>query len=200
MTKNYPAGRHFRPIPMKTVFSTLALLILLGAVAAWTTPKNRSFTFSGKVTDETGKGLIGATVLVKGDKLGTVTDVEGHFTLDAPDSCLTLIINYIGYFQKELENTCAGDELVIAMEPAAVLDEVVVTGYGTEKRSEGRTAGIARNASKALAKRDRAGAFDYNRLPPPPPPPRQPHSQTQRSPHQPHAQKSAPLRGHRTVR
>lgn len=89
----------------------------------------------GVVLDENGQPLPGASVLIKGTGLGTITDFDGNFTIDAdPDS--TLIVSYIGYVSQEI----IVDDVTflnIALQPDAQnLQEVVVVGYGTQKKSD----------------------------------------------------------------
>jgi TonB-linked SusC/RagA family outer membrane protein len=89
--------------------------------------------FTGKVTDEKGQPLVGATVRIKGSKTGTSTDAKGSFTLEVPDNTV-LVISYLGYEDKEV---AAGStsSLNISLKLAAnSLNEVVVVGYGTQKK------------------------------------------------------------------
>ena len=102
------------------IFSFLNFLILQSANA-----QNKVVT--GTVYDETGEPVIGATVQVKGTKIGTVTDFDGNYKLEVPnDSKVT--ISYIGYVAVE---TTGGK--VKLQEDRASLEEVVVVGYGTQK-------------------------------------------------------------------
>jgi len=89
--------------------------------------------FTGKVVDEKGQPLPGATVRIKGVKSGATTDTNGFFALEAPDNSV-LIVSYIGYNDKEV--TASGTApLQIALVPEAKsLTEVVVVGYGTQKK------------------------------------------------------------------
>lgn len=85
--------------------------------------------------DETGEPIIGANILVKGTTNGTTTDLDGHFSLDVDRIPATLIISYIGYGKQEIKAT-AGKTLKVVMAPDNnVMEEVVVTGYGTFKKS-----------------------------------------------------------------
>jgi iron complex outermembrane receptor protein len=90
---------------------------------------------SGTVTDESGLPLPGATVLVKGTTLGTVTDLDGKFTLEVGEAAI-LQISYVGYLSKAV--AINGQSIFqIQLEPDATqLDELVVVGYGTQKRSD----------------------------------------------------------------
>ena len=89
----------------------------------------------GQVTDKNGEGVIGATVKVKDAATGTVTDFDGNFTLNVQGSGI-LVVSYIGYLTKEVPFT-VGQTLNISIEEdATALDEVVVVGYGVQKKSD----------------------------------------------------------------
>ncbi|WP_316737746.1 TonB-dependent receptor [Pedobacter aquatilis] len=89
----------------------------------------------GKVLDETGAPMVGASVKVKGTNQGTMTDATGSFILRTVESNATLVVSFIGYENKEVSATSAGD-LTIQMTPqAGVLADAVVIGYGTQKKS-----------------------------------------------------------------
>jgi len=93
-------------------------------------------TVSGTITDENGEGLPGATVFQKGNsENGTVTDIEGNFKLTVSDDAV-LIVSFVGY--KTQEVLVQGKTTIkISLEPDfANLDEVVVVGYGTQKKSD----------------------------------------------------------------
>lgn len=92
------------------------------------------FRVTGTITDERGEPLPGASVIEKGTTRGTVTDVEGKYSLDVFDERATLVISFIGYQTQEVEVN--GRTVIDAMlQPdAKALDEVVVVGYGTQKR------------------------------------------------------------------
>ena len=90
----------------------------------------------GQVLDETGTPLIGVSVLIKGTSVGTVTDLDGNFTLDIPSNSNTLEVSYIGYITKTI-TVGNNRELNIQLEPdTQALDEVVVIGYGTMKKRD----------------------------------------------------------------
>ncbi|TZF85605.1 TonB-dependent receptor (plasmid) [Pedobacter sp. BS3] len=89
----------------------------------------------GRVTDETGEPLIGASVLVKTTKVGVSTDTDGNYIISAPSSAI-LVFSYLGYVSKEV---AVGDQNVIDVRLAAAknsLEEVVVVGYGTQRRKD----------------------------------------------------------------
>ncbi|GHU75696.1 SusC/RagA family TonB-linked outer membrane protein [Bacteroidia bacterium] len=90
----------------------------------------------GTVLDGSGEPIIGANVLVKGTTTGVVTDVNGAFTITAPNRQSVLTFSYIGYSSKEITVGNQRDIKVVLEEDRLALDEVVVVGYGTQKRSE----------------------------------------------------------------
>ncbi len=90
---------------------------------------------SGTVKDPTGETIISASVVVKGTTLGTVTDFDGNYTIEVPDDAKVLVFSYIGMKTQELNIT--GDVMnVVLSENSEVLEEVVVTGYGTTKKRD----------------------------------------------------------------
>lgn len=89
---------------------------------------------SGTVVDATGEPIIGANVVVKGTTNGTITDIDGKFTLNVPTEC-TIVISYIGYNSQEIKVTSSTTQLSVKLkEDSETLDEVVVVGYGVQKK------------------------------------------------------------------
>ena len=89
---------------------------------------------SGVVRDEQGEPLIGVSVLIEGTTQGTITDFDGNFTLNAQEG-QTLEVSYMGYRTEHVR--VSGSSLAVVMrEDTKTLDEVVVVGYGTQKRSD----------------------------------------------------------------
>ncbi len=89
---------------------------------------------TGIVTDDKGESIIGASIQVKGTTSGTISDIEGRFTLDvAPDA--TLVVSYVGFLNKEIYVGKAANYTVALLEDSKMIDEVVVIGYGTQRRS-----------------------------------------------------------------
>ena len=85
--------------------------------------------------DETGEPVIGANVVVKGTTNGTVTDMNGRYSLEVPEGGV-LQISYIGYNTQEVK-VGSGDVVNVSLrEDSEALDEVVVIGYGTVKKSD----------------------------------------------------------------
>ena len=90
----------------------------------------------GQVVDQDGEPLIGATVRVKGASTGSVTDIDGNFQIDAASNA-TLVISYVGYKDREIAVRGRAQIDAIQMESdSQVLDQVVVVGYGTQKKAD----------------------------------------------------------------
>lgn len=87
----------------------------------------------GKVTGAKGEPLAGATILIKGTKNGVTTDFDGNFTIDVPDSNSILVVSFTGYVTKEFVATEAMN--IQLQEQNQTLNEVVVVGYGTQKKA-----------------------------------------------------------------
>lgn len=93
-------------------------------------------TVTGTVTDaETNEPLIGANVLVSGQKVGTVTDVYGNFSLEVPEGGTELKISYTGY-QSVAISIVGLQKIDVSLSPGSVLSEVVVTGYTTQRKAD----------------------------------------------------------------
>lgn len=89
----------------------------------------------GRVIDENGEPIIGANILVKGTTNGTISDYDGNFTLEVSDKNAIIRIGYIGY--KDYEVSASQQNLVIVLkENTEMLEDVVVIGYGTVKKSD----------------------------------------------------------------
>jgi TonB-dependent starch-binding outer membrane protein SusC len=109
----------------------MLLLMLATVVPAWA----QGPSIKGKVTSETGEGLPGVTVLVKGTTTGTATDAEGNYSLPLPGGNATLVVSFIGYQTKEVAVNNQ-TTLNIPLSPdAKALEEVVVVGYGEQKKA-----------------------------------------------------------------
>lgn len=95
----------------------------------------QSRTVKGVVVDASGIPVVGANVIVKGTTQGTITDLDGQYTLEVP-SAAVLQVSYIGYLTQEIK---VGDQSTINItleEDSQALDEVVVVGYGTMRKSD----------------------------------------------------------------
>lgn len=90
-------------------------------------------TVTGVVKDANGEIVIGANVSVKGTTNGTITDMDGKFTLDVPNNAI-LLVSYIGYISQEIPVKNATSINIQLKEDTQTLEEVVVVGYGTQKK------------------------------------------------------------------
>ena len=94
----------------------------------------------GAVTDESGLSVIGANVFIKGTTVGTITDMEGNFSLEVPSDNDILVISYIGYVEQQIPVKNRKNWSIVLKEDAQNLDEVVVVGYGTQRKGNIATA------------------------------------------------------------
>lgn len=94
-----------------------------------------SYTLRGVVEDSTGEPLTGASVLVKGTTNGVATDIDGNFALKVKNGDV-ISISYIGYKTEEIKVAGQNDVKVTLIEDTEVLDDVVVVGYGVQKKSD----------------------------------------------------------------
>ncbi|HSI75593.1 MAG TPA: TonB-dependent receptor [Lunatimonas sp.] len=113
--------------------------------------ERREIDIRGKVTDERGEPIPGATVVVEGTNIGTVTDIDGEFSLDVGEGAV-LRISFIGYAAQTLTVSSQSVVNVVLKEDQSSLQEVVVVGYGTQKREDvtGSVATINQDAIKNL--------------------------------------------------
>lgn len=114
--------------------NNLSRLLMSSALCAVCTMANaQQVNVSGVIKDATGETVIGASVMVKGTKTGTVTDFDGKFHVECTPGA-TLVISYIGYQTQEVK---AADGMnVVLQEAANDLNEVVVTGYTTQRKAD----------------------------------------------------------------
>jgi TonB-linked SusC/RagA family outer membrane protein len=114
-----------------------------------TNPQEAGIVVAGRVTDEAGLGIAGASVTVKGTRLGTSTDGNGNFTLNnAPDNAV-LVISAIGYVTQDVKAT--GQQVSVKLKQAtSKMDEVVVIGYGQASKRD-LTGSIVKVSGKVVA-------------------------------------------------
>lgn len=93
-------------------------------------------TLKGVVKDALGEPIIGANIMVKGTTVGTITGIDGDFTLQVPASATTLEVSFIGYTTVEVKIDGRASYSVTMKEDTEMLDEVVVVGYGTMKKKD----------------------------------------------------------------
>ena len=124
------------------------LLSLLAVISLSVSAQN--VTVKGTVTDKTGETVIGASVVQKGNTSnGTITDIDGNFSLSVPSNA-TLVISYVGMTTQEIAVKGQKTINVVLADDAQALEEVVVIGYGTVKRKD-LTGSVATVSSDVLA-------------------------------------------------
>lgn len=126
---------------MKCEILLLACALGLACPPAYASAKNAAdiqqqvSTVTGRVIDATGYGVIGAAVLEKGTSNGTVTDVDGNFSLNVNSKEVTLEISFIGYKTEVITAKASVPVNLTLKEDTEMLEEVVVVGYGTQKKA-----------------------------------------------------------------
>lgn len=107
---------------------TCILMLCISVVIAQTK------LFTGTVFDESGEPVIGASILLKGTAIGTVTGMDGDFSLNVPEEGI-LVISYIGYRSQEISVAGKGSISIVLQEDRELLEEVVVVGYGVQRKA-----------------------------------------------------------------
>lgn len=128
----------------KAVFMTLCLALMSFTLAA-------QVTVTGTVEETTGDPVIGATVREKGTGAGTTTDIDGNFSLKVESSNATLIVSYVGLETQEVKLEGKTKVNIVLRNNDELLDEVVVVGYGTQKKVT-MTGAVSNVGSKELLK------------------------------------------------
>ena len=126
-------------------------LVCVFCVAAIPDMFAQQIKVTGKVTDSTNEGMPGVNVQVKGTATGTITDFDGNYSIDVPDSKSTLVFSFIGYVTQQVP---VGGKKVLNVQlkdDTQTLDEVVVVAYGTARKSDltGATASLRPDANDA---------------------------------------------------
>ncbi len=121
----------------REILRQIFVFFLFALFATYVTAQESRSELKGVVIDEKGEALIGATIRVDGTTVGASTDLEGHFKLNLPKlKKIVLHISSVGYKNERLEVAKISEPLRIQLHPASTnIDEVVVIGYGTAKRS-----------------------------------------------------------------
>lgn len=102
---------------------------------AQTSSSQQKKTITGTIVDLSGMPVIGANVMVKGTTNGTITDMDGKFSLEVASGA-TLMVSYIGFANQEIKVSNQTNLSIALKEDAEALDELVVVGYGTQKKSD----------------------------------------------------------------
>lgn len=129
------------------VIQLLFFFAFMLPVGAWA----QNIQLTGTVTDAAGETIIGASVLEKGTTNGVITDIDGNFSLNVSPKA-TMMISYVGYVPQEIPLNGQKNLKVILKEDNEMLDEVVVIGYGTMKKSD-MTGAISSVDVEELSKR-----------------------------------------------
>jgi hypothetical protein len=115
-------------------------------------------TISGKVTDSSGESLPGVSVFVKGTTNGTITDVNGNFSLKVPLDAAAIVVSFIGMETKEYLLKGKTVFNIVMLDMVEGLEEVVVVGYGTQKKLT-LTASVSQIDAEIFEDRPTANAF-----------------------------------------
>lgn len=134
---------------LKKQITLFTFLLLAFFISAQSTEPRRKI--SGIITDEKGESIIGANILVKNTKLGTISDTNGHFSIEAPVSG-TIVVSYIGYMNKTIEISGKENFNITLKEDSKGLDEVVVIGYGSMKK-QNLTSSVSKITNEAILER-----------------------------------------------
>ncbi|WP_207420362.1 SusC/RagA family TonB-linked outer membrane protein [Desertivirga brevis] len=148
-----------------SVIALSVLCTLSGITAAIAMPNSvpigsvntKQIGITGKITDKKGEPLIGVTIKEKGSKTGASTDVNGNFKLQVSSASSILVISYIGYKTLEYPLNSRTTLSIILDEDSKSLDEVVVVGYGTQKKSD-FTGAVSSVTSKTISETPVASA------------------------------------------
>ena len=156
--KNYRLNLNSRKMLFSSMFLTsFCLGVPITSFADTEVVKSvmQNTTISGTVVDSNGLPVIGANVMIKGTSNGTITDVDGKFTLN--DATGTLVVSYIGFQNQEIKIGNKKILNIVLKEDTELLDEVVVVGYGSVKKSD-LTGAVASVSTKDLIKSGRTDA------------------------------------------
>ncbi len=134
--------------------------LLLLSVLCLFTALAQAQTVKGIVRDQNGEAIIGATVKVLGSRGGTVTDNKGQYSIDAPSGSI-LSVSYVGYLTKQIRLRGENSVDVVLMEDNTTLNDIVVIGYGTQKKSDltGAVASVKAEELKGLSTTDAGAAL-----------------------------------------
>lgn len=117
-------------------------------------------TVTGKVTDDSGEAIPGATIQIKGTTTGTVTDGTGHFSISVSPDAKFLVISLIGMTSKEVA-IGSGSTYAVTLSPSSsAIDEVVIVGYGSGRRAGTVVGSVTQVSGAKVQDRPTANAFD----------------------------------------
>lgn len=125
--------KEFSPLSRKTYHQRLYWSLLLLVISLGLKAQNK--TISGTVVDTAGESIIGANVVVKGTTNGVITDLDGNFTLANVSEKGIISVSYIGYKDQDIPVAGKSFFKITLQEDTETLEEIVVVGYGTVKKS-----------------------------------------------------------------
>lgn len=134
-------------------FMFLAMLLMCASFAYAQSKVN------GQVTDKTGEPIIGASVMVQGSNIGGVTDINGNFTINNVPSKAILKVSYVGYVSQNVALNGRNSVKVVLKEDALNLEEVVVVGYGVQRKTD-VTGAMTRVSGEDLNTKPVSNAFE----------------------------------------
>ena len=115
---------------------TKYLKLFLGTFLIMSFQVHGQITIKGKIVDDQDESVIGATIIVKGTTIGTVSDIKGDYSIIVPENSETIIVSFIGYKSKEIPiNNRAIIDIKLEID-IAELESIVVTGYGTQRKQD----------------------------------------------------------------
>lgn len=140
-----------------SVLQRMQRLMFLLAVTLCSTIAFAQSKITGTVVDEMGEPVIGASVMVKGTTTGGVTDLDGNFTIANVKQGAQLVVSYVGYATQTVQ--AKNNVKVVLQEDKQLLDELVVVGYGTQRKSD-VTGALSHVGSQELERRPVSNAFE----------------------------------------
>ena len=148
-----------RRTKLKSDRSMWMRILFLALMAVTSTVAFAQGKVSGTVVDAAGEAVIGASVMVKGTSTGTITDFDGNFTLQNVPEKASLVISYVGYRNQTIAVAGKNQLNVTLEEDRQLLDEVVVVGYGVQRKSD-VTGALTRVGEKELNTKPVSNAFE----------------------------------------
>ena len=124
------------------------MLFVFAMLLSWQFAQAQNRSVSGTVSDASGSPLPGVSVTVKGTTQGAITDGAGKFTLQAKNNSI-LVFSYIGYKAQEINSGTKSTVNATLEEDAATLNEVIVVGYGSQKKSQCTAAWLFLEAARS---------------------------------------------------
>ena len=129
------------------------ILNSFGAVASpLAAEQQKTKVITGKVSDDSGQTVPGASVVVKGSSIGTITDMDGKFSLNVPVDAKTLVISFVGMVTQEVAIGAKTNFGIVLAQETIGLEEVVAVGYGTVRKKD-LTGSVSSVGSSKLAER-----------------------------------------------